>query len=111
MLGGAHDHGAGPAPGTRLAVRPAYVTRYWTEDAFDLVAALAKLGAELGRSPAQLALAWVLARDAVDAAIIGADSVEQLVGLLDVVERPLAADELDALELLADRLCRTAEGG
>ncbi len=98
VLGGGYAPGDGPPEGTRLSMRPAYVARYWTPEAFALVDALAELGRDIGRSPAQLALAWVLARDAVNAAIVGADSVAQLDALLDVVECRLSADELARLE-------------
>jgi aryl-alcohol dehydrogenase-like predicted oxidoreductase len=101
MLGGLYPRGEGPAPGTKLDKRPAYLARYWNDGAFEVVDGLRKLGAELGRTPAQLALAWVLGRPAVNAAIVGADSAAQVTELLDVLERRLAPDELEQLDAVA----------
>jgi len=98
MLSGEHERGAAPAPGTRLAVRPAYVSLYWKASAFDLVDKLRDLGARLGRTTAQLALAWVLSQPSVNAVIVGVDAPHHVHGLLDVVDDPLSADELAELE-------------
>ncbi len=100
VLGGLYSRADAPPPGTRLDKRPAYVSRYWNDAAFDVVDGMQKLGAELGLSPAQLALAWVLGRPGVNAAIVGADSPGQVTELLGVLERGLTSDEharLDAL--------------
>ena len=98
MLGGGYARADRPADGTRLALRPAYVAKYWTPEAFELVDSLARLAGDLGRTPSQLALAWVLGREAVNAAIVGADSVAQLTELLDVLERRLSDDERERLD-------------
>jgi 1-deoxyxylulose-5-phosphate synthase len=101
VLGGQYARGERPPAGTRLDKRPAYVARYWNDGAFEVVDGLRKLGAELGRSPAQLALAWVLGRPAVNAAIVGADSAAQVTELLEVTERRLTPDERERLEAVA----------
>jgi aryl-alcohol dehydrogenase-like predicted oxidoreductase len=103
MLGGRYAPADRPAEGTRLALRPAYVARYWKPEAFERVDALAKLASDLGRTPAQLAVAWVLAREAVNAAIVGVDSLDQIIELLGVVENRLSTDELERLEGIASR--------
>jgi 1-deoxyxylulose-5-phosphate synthase len=102
MLGGQYPRGERPAPGTRLDKRPAYLARYWNEHAFDVVDALRKLGADLRLSPAQLALAWVLGQPAVNAAIVGADSAQQVTELADVLEHRPAADDLALLDAALD---------
>jgi 1-deoxyxylulose-5-phosphate synthase len=102
MLGGLYARGERPRPGTKLDKRPAYLARYWNDGAFEVVDGLRKLGAELGRTPAQLALAWVLARPTVNAAIVGADSVAQVTELVDVLDRRLAPDELAQLDAVAE---------
>jgi aryl-alcohol dehydrogenase-like predicted oxidoreductase len=102
MLGGLYPRGASPAPETRLDKRPAYLARYWNEHAFDVVDRLRKLGADLRCSPAQLALAWVLARPTVNAAIVGADSAAQVTELAEVAERGLAPDELAQLDAVLE---------
>jgi aryl-alcohol dehydrogenase-like predicted oxidoreductase len=103
MLGGLYARGERPAPGTRLDKRPAYLARYWNDGAFEVVDGLRKLAAELGRTPAQLALAWVLGRPSVNAAIVGADSAAQLTELVDVLDRRLAPDEQERLDAVAGR--------
>jgi 1-deoxyxylulose-5-phosphate synthase len=100
VLGGRYERGAGPAPGTRMERRPAYLERYWNDHAFDVVDGLRKLGADLRRSPAQLALAWVLGRPAINAAIVGFDSAAQVTELAEVLERRLSRDELSLLDLV-----------
>jgi 1-deoxyxylulose-5-phosphate synthase len=102
MLGGLYQRGSTPAPGTRLDRRPAYRALYWNDAAFDLVDGLRQLGQSLGRTPAQLALAWALTRPGVNAAIVGADSAAQVSELLEVAERRLTAEELRLLGQLAD---------
>jgi aryl-alcohol dehydrogenase-like predicted oxidoreductase len=103
MLGGLYARGERPAAGTRLDKRPAYLARYWNDGAFEVVDGLRKLAAELGRTPAQLALAWVLGRPSVNAAIVGADSAAQLTELVDVLDRRLAPDEQERLDAVAGR--------
>jgi 1-deoxyxylulose-5-phosphate synthase len=103
VLGGLYPRGGSPAPGTRLDRRPAYRARYWNDAAFDVVDGLRQLGAQWGRTPAQLALAWMLARPGVNAAIVGADSAAQVLELAGVLERRLAPDELGQLDALADQ--------
>ncbi|WP_246081906.1 aldo/keto reductase [Nocardioides litoris] len=53
---------------------------------------------EVGRSPAQVALAWVLHRPGVTAPILGARTVEQLEGNLGALEVDLDPQHLDRLE-------------
>lgn len=101
VLGGLYPRSRTPAPGTRLGQRPAYRARYWNEAAFDVVDGLRKLGGSLGLTPAQLALAWVLARPGVNAAIVGADSAAQVSELLEVAERRLTPAEHELLDALA----------
>ena len=47
---------------------------------------------------AQIALSWVLHRDAVDAPIVGTSSVEHLEDAVEAVEITLSDDELEYLE-------------
>jgi len=55
-----------------------YQERYWNERAFETVEALRKLADQAGVSLVTLAVAWVLAGEAVTAPIIGASRPEQL---------------------------------
>ena len=67
--------------GTRFGLQGAgdlYRKRYWNEEVFDVVDRLARFVEERGLSLTQGALAWVLARPGVTAAILGASKPEQL---------------------------------
>ncbi len=59
--------------------------------------ALKAVAAEAGRPPAQIALAWILARPRVTSTIIGASRVEQLHDNLASLEITLSPEQLDAL--------------
>lgn len=65
-----------------------------------VVAAFKSFAADRGSSPAQLALAWVLAKQPRFVPVIGVKTRAQLEDALGALERPLAADEVDALEAL-----------
>jgi aryl-alcohol dehydrogenase-like predicted oxidoreductase len=52
----------------------------------------------VGRQKAQIALAWLLARDAVTSVIIGARKLEQLDDNLKSVDVTLSAEELQTLD-------------
>ena len=53
---------------------------------------------ELGESPADVALAWLLANPAVTAPIIGPRTMEQLTGSLRALEITLSAEQLARLD-------------
>ncbi len=63
-----------------------------------LVDALRARAAERGVTPAQLAIAWVLARDARIVPVIGARTRAQLEEALGALEIALTSDEMTALE-------------
>jgi aryl-alcohol dehydrogenase-like predicted oxidoreductase len=64
-------------------------------DIVDVVVAVAK---DRGVSPAQVALAWLLARPAVSSVIIGARTTEQLADNLGAADLALSQEELTRLE-------------
>jgi aryl-alcohol dehydrogenase (NADP+) len=100
MLAGRYRRGDEPPEGSRFALGEygqMYQRRYWSDRMFDVAEAVAEVGAEAGRSSAQVALAWLLAQPGVTAPIIGASRPEQLedsVGALDV---ELGPEQLDRL--------------
>lgn len=57
-----------------------------------------ELAAAEGVSMAQVALAWILAQDAVDAAIVGARSVEQVEDAVGALDVDLTDSDLEYLE-------------
>jgi aryl-alcohol dehydrogenase-like predicted oxidoreductase len=58
------------------------------------------LCAEVGRAPADVGLAWLLANPAVTAPIVGPRTLEQLDEAVRVLERPLAADVTKRLDAI-----------
>ncbi|MCZ4304962.1 aldo/keto reductase [Zoogloeaceae bacterium G21618-S1] len=72
--------------------------RYDKPSVAPAVAAYAQVAKSFGRSPAALALAFVLGRWFVNSTIIGATSIEQLKENLDAADMTLSGDELAAIE-------------
>jgi aryl-alcohol dehydrogenase-like predicted oxidoreductase len=65
---------------------------------FDVVERVAKVAAERGVPPAQVALAWLLGKPGVTAPIIGATKLGHLTDALAAEELELTDDELKRLE-------------
>ena len=65
-----------------------------------ILAAIRDIAAELDATPAQVSLAWVLARPEVTVAILGCDNTTQLDENLGALELELTADQLDRLNRL-----------
>jgi aryl-alcohol dehydrogenase-like predicted oxidoreductase len=106
MLTGKYRPREAPA-GTRGAgPRGRFMAKLMTPETFATVERLRAAAAELGITPAQLALAWVLRRDVVTTAIVGATSPEQ-------VAENVAAADVEVDEATAARLegPAGAEGG
>ena len=55
-----------------------------------------------GRTPAQVAIAWQIAKPFVTAPILGANRPEQLTDVLDGIAAPLPAEEVAALDAVSD---------
>ena len=63
-----------------------------------ILAALDQVAARHDASPAQVALAWLMARPSVTAPIASATSIDQLEELMDSVGMALGADDIDILD-------------
>ncbi|MFI2642060.1 aldo/keto reductase [Streptomyces sp. NPDC018610] len=94
-----------------------------TERTLAIADVVREVSAELGRTPAQVALAWTLRNPGVTAPVIGARTPEQLVGNLGALEVHFTAGQLARLDeasaidlgyphdLLAGDHIRTVVGG
>lgn len=71
---------------------------YFSENDFAVVDQMIEVARRRGVSPAQVALAWVLAQPGVTAPIVGASRMEQLEEAIAALDIELSADELDLLE-------------
>ncbi|MDX1663554.1 MAG: aldo/keto reductase [Candidatus Promineifilaceae bacterium] len=85
-----------PLPDSERAER--IEKRYMNEQGFDAVEKLEAIAEEHDATIAQTAIAWVLANPTVDAAIIGANSIEQLEDTIKGAEIQLSDEEKQALD-------------
>jgi len=100
MLTGKYKRGEQLPSGARLGAFSAYYDRYYTDMSFDVVEAFVAKAEERGVSPAQLALAWVLADPRVTCPIMGARNLEQLndtIQGLDIRLTPEEREEIPAV--------------
>ncbi|MEP7456121.1 aldo/keto reductase [Phyllobacterium sp. SB3] len=86
------------AGGGRLNGDNPYGGMLFTERNFDVVDALKQVAAEVGRSPAEVALAWVANRPGVSSVLIGASRVEQLTQNVASLDIRLTEAQQTALE-------------
>lgn len=78
MLTGKYKRDETMPTGARLEAFQLYYERYYTSAALDVVDRFVACAQERGVTPAQLALAWVLAEPRVTCPIVGARNLEQL---------------------------------
>jgi aryl-alcohol dehydrogenase-like predicted oxidoreductase len=97
MLTGKYRRNAPLPKGARLEAFQFYHDRYYTEQAFDIVERFQQEAAARGVTPAQLALAWVLAEPRVSAPILGARSLDQISDSLKGAEIHLSSEERAAI--------------
>jgi aryl-alcohol dehydrogenase-like predicted oxidoreductase len=72
--------------------------RYFNERGWATLDALLAVADEHGTGATQIALAWLLARPAITAPIIGANTPDQLAASLQAVELTLSAEQLERLD-------------
>ena len=93
MLTGKYKRGQEPPAESRFAQGDygrMYQGRYWNESMFDVVEAVGEVAAELSCTPAQVAVAWILAQPDVTSPIVGASRPEQLVDSAGALEVKLS---------------------
>ena len=83
---------------TRAKSDPFADSYYFSENDFAVVERVAEVARERGVSPAQIALAWVLAQPGVTSPIIGASRNAQLEEAVASLEIELTAEEIKRLE-------------
>jgi aryl-alcohol dehydrogenase-like predicted oxidoreductase len=72
-------------------------SRYMNERGFRVLAAVEQVAARYQRTPARVALAWIMARPGVTAPIASATSVEQVGELLGAIELKLDSEAITTL--------------
>ena len=78
LLSGVYSPDEPPPPGTLWAARQDEFSQRMSGATGQVISTLKRLAAELGKTPAQLAVAWVLSHPEVTIAISGSDTIEQL---------------------------------
>jgi len=97
MLTGKYRRGQELPENSRLKELAAYHQRYYTDQALDLVEAFVAAAQERGVTPAQLALAWVLAEPRVTCPIIGARNLDQMNDTIQGLDITLTPEERQAI--------------
>ena len=86
---------------TQKADRGDRVTSYLTERTYTIIDELARIAAELGVTPAAVAIAWVQQRQGVTSTIIGARTMQQLEDNLAALDVPLTDAHKAALDAVS----------
>ena len=113
-LSGKYRPGEHRVAGSRSAENWAFPTRYFHPDHEEILGELLTVARELGRSPAQVAVRWVLEQAEVASAIVGARHVGQLEGTLGAVGWQLPDEyrtRLNKVSALPRRYPRAMEDG
>jgi aryl-alcohol dehydrogenase-like predicted oxidoreductase len=80
------------------------VKRYLTDEGFALIDCLDEVGQRHGASPAQVSLAWLLARPGITAPITSANTREQWQDLAGAVDVELTQEDIVALDEASGRI-------
>jgi aryl-alcohol dehydrogenase-like predicted oxidoreductase len=114
FLAGKYQPGEKRAAGTRSAEGWAFPSRFFAPQADAVLSRLTETAAELKRSPAEVALRWVLDRPFITSAIVGARNEAQIRQCLAAADWRLpepAYRRLDEVSALPRRYPRAMEDG
>jgi len=100
ILTGKYQRGHEPEPGTRAGDLP-FIRREVTEARLTVVDRLQAWAEERGHTPAELAIAWLLAHPEVSTVIVGARRPEQVLANARAVTWKLTPEERDEVTQLA----------
>jgi len=98
LLTGKVRRGAPPPAGSRLATSPLSKARLESETNLDIAERVIEVAERIGRSPSQVALAWVNQQPGVTSPIFGARTLEQLEDNLASAELRLDDEALKRLD-------------
>ena len=98
LLTGRFRHGVSPPPDTSWAQRQPAFEKAMSPDADGVVETLIRIGTARGKTPAQVAIAWILSHPEISAAMIGPDTPEHVEENVGGVGWELTDDERAALD-------------
>jgi len=98
FLSGKYRRDAEPPPGTRLEKWKDRWSRYDSPRNWDIIDAVVEVAEQVGATPAQVSLAWLLHQPAVTSVIFGARSIEQLDDNLPAATLALPAEAITRLD-------------
>lgn len=79
LLTGKYEAKSGPAKDSRIGLRAAIdLPRYWNDQSFRIVEEVQRVARATGKTPAQVALSWLLQDRRVTSVIVGIRRVDQL---------------------------------
>lgn len=84
--------------GTRFSVKKDWATRFGNEKNWAVVKRIKEIASELGSTPSQVSLAWLLKKPGVSSVIIGARKVLQLKDNLAATSLVLSQGHMEALD-------------
>jgi aryl-alcohol dehydrogenase-like predicted oxidoreductase len=112
FLTGKYQPGQKVADGTRSAEGWAYPSKYFAPNADEILQVLLDVAKELGRSPAQVALRWILAQPGMTSVIVGARTTKHLQDNLGAADWQLEGEtlaRLNAVSQLPERYPKAME--
>jgi len=98
FLSGKYKRGAPPPEGARLTEWKDTMKRLGQDRSYDLIEKLEVIAKRRDASPAQVAIAWLLAKKEVSTIILGARTTQQLDDNLRAAEVKLQADDVRELD-------------
>jgi len=99
FLAGKYERGSAGTTGEgRLSGANPFGDTKFTDRNWRILDALRSVAAEVGRPPAQVALAWAVAQPGITSTIIGASRLEQLQDNLASLDIPFTPEQLEALD-------------
>jgi aryl-alcohol dehydrogenase-like predicted oxidoreductase len=97
FLTGKYGRNEEPPADSRAATDQQFVESYLTPENFDALEVVEAVADEVGASPGQVALAWLLDHEQVTAPIVGARTVEQLAETLAAAEVSLTPEQVERI--------------
>lgn len=97
ILSGKYRRGEAPPEGSRGQMSQR-VNKLLTERVLKVVEEISRVCGELGRTPAEVSVAWLLDNPRVRSVLVGARSPAQLQSSLDAVENQITTEEIEALD-------------